>query len=98
MVPRIITDQIFSRLLDIMNRIKLNAKSLIYDYDSNFVERYNSMEWWKGILFSFLRAKSLNHAIILKILQIKLYVRFILSDNLVIFQKGISQIDIVYIK
>lgn len=56
-VPKMVTNGIFNKLLDIMNRMKINAKSLIYDYDSNVVERYNS------IIAKYVGGKRINYSL-----------------------------------
>lgn len=53
-VPSMILDGSFQRLQDIIRRLKINSKSLIYDLDSNIVEQFNS------IIAKFIGGKRIN--------------------------------------
>lgn len=53
-VPAMILDGSFKRLQDIFRRMKINAKSLIIDVDSNVVEQFNS------IIAKFIGGKRIN--------------------------------------
>lgn len=50
-------DPIYRKLVDAMGRLKINAKSLIYDLDSNSAEQYNS------VLVKYTGGKRINYSL-----------------------------------